>query len=149
MEATMKISECMTRNVQLGSPDMTLREAARLMAQCDSGALPIGENDRLVGMLTDRDIAIRGVAQGKGPDDAVREVMSGEVRWCFEDHDVEQALALMAQEQIRRMPVLSRAKRLVGIIALSDLAESADPDRAGRALSGISRHSAQHNQSLH
>jgi CBS domain-containing protein len=145
----MKISQCMTRQVRLGDPEMTLAEAARLMAECDSGALPIGENDRLVGMLTDRDIAIRGVAQGKGPSDRVRDVMSREVRWCYEDDDVETALNSMSDEQIRRMPVLSRAKRLVGIISIGDLTSATAPDRCGETITAISRHSEQHNQSLH
>ena len=145
----MKVADCMTRDVRLGSPDMTLREAAREMSECDAGALPIGENDRLVGMLTDRDIAIRGVAEGKGPDARVREVMSGDVRWCWEDDEVEDALRCMGEEQIRRMPVLSRAKRLVGIISLADLSAAADADRSGEAISAISRQSEQHNQSLH
>ncbi len=145
----MKVSDCMTRDVQLGDPDMTLREAARLMAECDSGVLPIGENDRLVGMLTDRDIAIRGVAQGKGPDAQVRDVMSRDVRWCYEDEDVGDALRRLADEQIRRLPVLSRAKRLVGIITMGDLAAATEPVRTGRTLSAISRQSSQHNQSLH
>ena len=145
----MKVADCMTRDVRLGSPDMTLREAAREMSECDAGALPIGENDRLVGMLTDRDIAIRGVAEGKGPDARVREVMSGDVRWCWEDDEVEDALRCMGEEQIRRMPVLSRAKRLVGIISLADLSAAADADRSGEAISAIALQSEQHNQSLH
>jgi CBS domain-containing protein len=139
----------MTREVRLGDPDMTLQEAARQMAQCDSGVLPIGENDRLVGMLTDRDIAIRGVALGKGPNDTIRDVMSREVRWCYEDEAVEDALRRMAEEQIRRIPVLSRAKRLVGIVAISDLIAATRADRAGETLSAISRQSDQHNQSIH
>jgi CBS domain-containing protein len=139
----------MTRDVRLGDPSMSLREAARLMAECDCGLLPIGENDRLVGMLSDRDIAIRGVAEGKGPDSPVREAMTSEVRWCFEDDDVADALKCMADEQIRRMPVLSRDKRLVGIISMADLTQSADPRQTGEALGGISRESSQHNQSMH
>lgn len=145
----MKISECMTRDVQLASPDMTLREAARCMGECDAGALPVGENDRLVGMITDRDLAIRGLADGKGPDAKVRDCMSGEVRWCFEDDDVEDCLATMADEQIRRMPVLSRGKRLVGIVSLGDLTEAAQAQQAGRALAAISKHGGQHSQALH
>jgi CBS domain-containing protein len=149
MEVAMKVSDCMTKDVRLGDPDMTLQEAARCMSQCDAGALPIGENDRLVGMITDRDIAIRGVAQGKGPNAKVRDVMSSKVRWCYEDDRVEDALQGMAEEQIRRMPVLSRAKRLVGIVSIADLTAAAAPDRTGEALSAISRQSSQHNQSLH
>ena len=145
----MKISDCMTRDVELANPDMTLREAARCMGECDAGVLPVGENDRLVGMLTDRDIAIRGVAQGKGPDATVRETMSPEVRWCFEDDDVEEVLQHMAEEQIRRMPVLNAEKRLVGIVSLADLTEATQPHRTGQALSEISRHGGRHSQTLH
>jgi CBS domain-containing protein len=145
----MKISECMTRDVQLANPDMSLREAASLMGMCDAGALPVGKNDRLVGMLTDRDIAIRGMAQGLGPDSKVRDAMSREVRWCFEDDNVEDCLQTMADEQIRRMPVLSRAKRLVGIVSLGDLTEATQPQLAGQTLSAISRHGGQHSQALH
>ncbi len=81
----MKVSECMTRDVEIANPDMSLREAAKLMADCDAGALPVGENDRLVGILTDRDITIRAVANGRGPDAKIRDIMSGDVCWCYED----------------------------------------------------------------
>jgi len=145
----MKISECMTRDVRLANPDMSLQEAARLMGECDAGCLPVGENDRLVGMLTDRDIAIRAVAQGKGPDARVRDAMTRDVEWCYEDDDAAEALQHMADEQIRRMPVLSREKRLVGIISLGDLAERAQPRETGDALCAISREGGQHSQSLH
>ena len=109
----MKISDCMTRDVLLANPQMTLREAAQLMAECDAGVLPVGENDRLVGMLTDRDIAVRGVAEGKGPDAAVAEAMTRDVCWCYEDERIEDVLQRLGAEQIRRMPVLSREKRMV------------------------------------
>lgn len=145
----MKISDCMTRNVRLADPQMSLREAAKTMAECDSGVLPVGENDRLVGMLTDRDIVIRGVARGLGPDARVDQAMSREVRWCFEDEDADEVLATMADEQIRRMPVLSRAKRLVGIISLGDLAKEHEKRAAGAALSDISRPGGQHSQTAH
>ena len=145
----MKISECMTRDVRIADPEMSLKDAAQLMGGCDAGALPVGENDRLVGMLTDRDIAIRGVAQGRGPDAKVREAMSQEVRWCYEDDDIEEVLSTMADEQIRRMPVLSREKRLVGIISLGDLAKEHETRAAGAALSDISRTGGQHSQTAH
>jgi CBS domain-containing protein len=148
-EAPMKISECMTRDVQLADPDMSLRAAAQRMADCGSGVLPVGENDRLVGMLTDRDIAIRGVARGLGPDAKVGEAMTREVRWCFEDEDADEVLSTMADEQIRRMPVLSREKRLVGIISLGDLAKEHETRAAGAALSDISRTGGQHSQTAH
>lgn len=145
----MKISDCMTRNVRLADPDMTLGEAAQLMAECDAGALPVGENDRLVGILTDRDIAIRGVAKGKGPDGKVREAMSRDVRWCYEDENVDGVLRRLGDEQIRRMPVLNRDKRLVGIVAMADFTERAQPQTTGSTLSAISRHGGQHSQVLH
>lgn len=145
----MKVSNCMTRDVELANPEMTLREAAQLMAECDAGVLPVGENDRLVGILTDRDIAIRAIANGKGPDSTVREAMSGKVCWCFEDDDIDDALQRMAEEQIRRMPVLNSEKRLVGIVSIGDFTDSAQPQQTGRTLSAISRHGGQHTQSTH
>jgi len=145
----MKISDCMTRNVQLAHPQMSLREAAQLMAECDAGVLPVGENDRLVGMLTDRDIAIRGVAEGKGPDARVSETMSTDVCWCYEDENVEGVLRRLGDEQIRRMPVLNRDKRLVGIVSMADLSENAQPQQTGSTLSAISRHGGQHSQAMH
>jgi CBS domain-containing protein len=145
----MKISEFMTRDVELANPDMSLRDAARLMARCDAGALPVGENDRLVGMLTDRDIAIRAVAEGKGPDAKVRDAMSKDVRWCFDDDDAEEALQMMGDEQIRRLPVLSHEKRLVGIVSIGDLSAGAKPQQTGKALGEISRQGGQHCQTLH
>src|SRR6266436_7334504 len=118
----MKISSVMSREVQLIKPDDTIRSAAALMKKIDAGALPVAENDRLVGMITDRDIAIRGIAEGKGPDSTVREVMSKEIKYCFADEDVAHVAESMAELQIRRLPVMTRDKRLVGIVALADLA---------------------------
>ena len=144
----MKVSDCMTRDVRVANPNETIRDAARLMAQTDAGALPVGENNRLVGMITDRDIAIRAVAEGKGPDTRVRAIMSPEVRYVYEDEDVDDAARNMAELQLRRLPVLDRDKQLVGIVALGDLAcyeESSDV--VGIALSGISRSGGQHSQS--
>jgi CBS domain-containing protein len=139
----------MTRNVQLADPQMTLREAAALMAKCDAGALPVGENDRLVGMITDRDIAIRAIAEGKGPDAKVRDAMSKDVCWCYEDENIEGVLRRLGDEQIRRMPVLNRDKRLVGIVSMADLTERAQPQQTGATLSAISRQGGQHSQLLH
>src|SRR5215475_1696722 len=110
----MKVSEAMTRDVHLASPNETVQQAARLMASLDAGVLPVGENDRLVGMITDRDIAIRGVAQGKGPRTKVREVMTADVKYCFDDQDVEEVSRNMADIQVRRLPVVNHDKRLVG-----------------------------------
>jgi CBS domain-containing protein len=144
----MKISECMTRDVRIANPNETIREAARMMCECDAGILPVGENDRLVGMITDRDIALRAVAEGKGPETKVRDVMSAEVKYCFDDEDIDDAARSMAEQQIRRLPVLNREKRLVGIVSLGDLACSRETaDEAQTALTGISRAGGQHSQS--
>ena len=136
----MKISECMTRDVQLANPDMSLREAARMMGRCDAGVLPVGENDRLVGMITDRDIAIRAVAEGKGPDTKVRDVMSQEqVMYCYDDEELSHVAQNMAENQVRRLPVVNRDKRLVGIVSLGDVATSASQSTAGEAVKGVSK----------
>lgn len=119
----MNIQDIMTPSVDLVDPNTTIREAARHMRDGDVGALPVGENDRLVGMVTDRDIAVRGVAEGKAPGNcAVREVMSEGIYYCFEDEDAQRAAEVMAEHQVRRLPVLNRDKRLVGIVAIADLA---------------------------
>src|SRR5687768_10962062 len=117
------------------------------MAELDAGVLPVGENDRLVGMITDRDIAIRGVAEGKGPDAKVRDVMTADVRYCFEDQDLEEVTRNMANIQVRRLPVVDRDKRLVGIVSLGDIATSREAEEAGEALSRISRPGGEHSQS--
>lgn len=145
----MRVSECMTRDVTITSPQETMRQAAKMMADCDSGVLPVGENDRLIGVITDRDIAVRGVAEGKSPDTQVREVMSAEVRYCYEDDDVSTVLRNMGDLQVRRLPVLSRGKRLVGIISLSDLAAHGAATPAGEALSDIARPGGEHSQTHH
>ena len=141
----MKIRDVMTRDTKLTSLDDTLRHAAQMMTACDCGVLPVAEGDRLVGMITDRDIAVRGIAEGKGPDAKVREAMTQEVMYCFEDEEAQQAAQNMADIQVRRLPVLNRDKRLVGIVSLSDLARK-EPNTA-KALHGIARPSEQHNQS--
>jgi CBS domain-containing protein len=143
----MKVSDIMTRDVRIASPSQKLREAAAAMEKNDIGALPVGDNDRLVGMITDRDIAVRGISHALGPDAAVRDVMSTEVRYCFEDEDIRDLAQNMADEQIRRLPVLNHDKRLVGIISLCDLAVSQDGHTAELALSGISQSGGQHCQS--
>jgi CBS domain-containing protein len=143
----MQISERMTRNVELAAPGQSIAEAARLMASLDVGALPVGENDRLVGMITDRDIVVRALAQGHGPDTPIRDVMSSEIRYCYEDQSVEDVARNMGDIQVRRLPVLDRDKRLVGIVSLGDIATSnEDPQRSGEALSNVSRPGGAHSQ---
>ncbi len=143
----MKIGNVMSRDVQLTSPDGRLRDAAALMKKIDAGVLPVAENDKLVGMITDRDIAIRAVAEGKGPNTKVRDAMSYEVKYCFEDEDVAHVAENMAELQVRRLPVMNRDKRLVGIVSLADLATEGSLPRTAQALHGISQPSGQHNQS--
>jgi len=145
----MRVNECMTRDVTMVDPQTTIRDAAKMMADCDAGILPVSEDDRLVGMITDRDIAVRGVAAGKGPEAKVRDIMSAEVRYCFEDDDSKDVLRNMSDLQVRRLPVLSRSKRLVGIVSLSDLASKGQAPEAGKALTGIARPGGEHSQALH
>ena len=145
----MKVKEAMTNEVVVARPDQTIAEAARMMAECDSGVLPVGEDDRLVGMLTDRDIAIRAVAKDLPCDTPIRDVMSKEVLYCFEDEEVEKVADNMGEQQIRRLPVLSREKRLVGIVSLGDLAQHSKPKTSGQAITAISRPGGAHDQTLH
>jgi len=133
----MLISEVMTREVRIASPDDTLQSAVRVMQEEDFGSLPVAENDRLVGMLTDRDITIRAVARGLAPQDSkVHEVMSTKVRYVYDDESVRDVAKVMGDLHVRRFPVLDREKRLVGIVSLGDLALS-KPTSAGDALQSI------------
>lgn len=142
----MKVSEAMTRDVHIATPDQSIRDAAAEMAALDAGILPVREGDRLVGMITDRDIAVRAVAQGKNPDTRIREVMTQDVKYCFEDDEVQSVARNMAQIQVRRLPVLNRDKRLVGILSLADMALVEGADAAGEAIAGISEPGGQHTQ---
>ena len=135
----MQISEVMSREVTVVNAQDSLRRAAVCMAELDVGSLPVQENERLVGMITDRDIVTRAVAEGQDPEKTrVRDVMSAEVMYCFEDDDVEEAARNMAVLQIRRLPVLNRDKRLVGIVALGDVARHHDEGATGETLREIS-----------
>ncbi len=142
----MRVSEVMTRNVQLASPTDTVQRAARMMAELDAGILPVSDGDHLVGMITDRDIVIRAVAEGRDPETKVRDIMSPEIKYCFEDEDVDHVARNMGDIQVRRLPVVNRDKRLVGIVSLGDIALSGDSDRTDEALTGISRPGGQHSQ---
>lgn len=135
----MQVSDLMTRDVTTVSPQNTVQQAARIMAELDIGALPVAENDKLVGVITDRDIALRSVAKGSAPSTKVREVMTPQVKYCFADLDVNDVVTNMADIQVRRLPVVDRNKRLVGILSLCDIATSDKPTCATEALSGISR----------
>ena len=119
----MKVSDSMTRDVRVVTPNQTLREAAQCMAEIDAGSMPVGENDRLVGMITDRDIAVRAVAKGLGPETKIRDVMSDGVLYCFEDETIDHVAKNMGDVKVRRLPVVTRDKRLVGIISIGDVAQ--------------------------
>ena len=140
----MRVSEAMTRDVRVANPGQSIREVAKMMDEIDAGALPVGENDRLVGMITDRDIALRAVAQGKGPDTPVRDVMSREVKYCYEDEDLEHVAENMGDLQVRRLPVVNRDKRLVGIVALGDIARSEDHGTTGQVTEQVSKRGGKH-----
>ena len=140
----MNVRDCMCPDVQITAPDTTLKEAAQMMKQIDAGSLPVGENDRLVGMITDRDIAIRGVAQGMGCDTPVREVMTKEMHYVFDDDDLDDVSMKMSDLKVRRLPVLNHQKRLVGIISLGDIAQSAQAAQASSALSGVTQPGGPH-----
>jgi CBS domain-containing protein len=142
----MKVREAMTSDVTMVTPEDTLKEAAELMAGLNVGLLPVGENDRLVGMISDRDIAIRGIGLGRGPDTKVRDIMTSQVKYCFEDQNVEEVAENMGAIQVRRLPVLDRNKRLVGIISMGDVTETAGADDTANALHEISRLGGQHTQ---
>ena len=144
----MQVKDAMTKDVELASPTHTIRQAALLMGKIDCGALPVADKDSLVGMITDRDIAVRAVAAGKGPNTLVKEIMSAEVLYCFEDQDIEEVARNFADLKVRRLPVMNREKRLVGILSLGDMARKANgTDPAGDALKAISEPGGEHSQS--
>jgi CBS domain-containing protein len=142
----MKVAQAMSRDVRVANPNETIRQVAHTMAEIDAGAIPVGENDRLVGMITDRDIAVRAVAAGKGPDTPVRDVMTHDVKYCFEDEDLNHVAKNMADQRVRRLPVMNRDKRLVGMLSVGDLALKQGKKAAGEAISGISQHGGPHSQ---
>ena len=135
-----QLKDLMSRDVKVISPDMSIKEAAIEMRDGDFGMMPVGENDRMIGTLSDRDIVIRAVADGLDADTKVRDVMSEGIAWAYEDDSVENAAKIMSEWQVRRLPVVDRDKRLVGIVALGDFAvESSDIQPVAEALSEISQ----------
>ncbi len=134
------LKDLMSPDVQFVSPDTRIDEAARKMRDGDFGMLPVAENDRMIGAISDRDIVVRAIAKGLGADTKVSEVMSNGIAWAYEDDSVEQAAKIMSEHQVRRLPVVNRAKRLVGIVALGDFAvQSGEIRPAAQALTEISR----------
>jgi len=137
----MQIEQIMTRNVEIIRPHTTVRAAAQKMRDLDVGSLPVCDGERLQGMLTDRDITIRATAEGRDPDSTqAMDVMTTEVYYCYDDQDVEEAAQVMEEKQIRRLPIVDRHKKLVGIVSLGDIAVDMNQERlAGEALTEISR----------
>lgn len=137
----MQLRDVMTRNVEITQPDATVQEAAVKMKALNIGALPVCDGDRLVGLLTDRDITVRATADGRNPaNTTIREVMTPDIAYCFDDQKIGEAARVMAEKQIRRMPVLDRNKRLVGIISLGSLAvHTKDDNLVGDVLKQVSK----------
>ena len=142
----MDVRDVMTKNPRTVAPNDSIQRAAAVMKEVDTGFVPIVENGRVVGVVTDRDIVIRAVAAGKGPDTPVREVMSSDVKYCYEDEDLDHVAQNMSDIQVRRLPVVDRNKRLVGIVSLGDLAVR-EKKAATQAVSGVSKPGGQHSQS--
>ncbi|HEX7930568.1 MAG TPA: CBS domain-containing protein [Sphingomicrobium sp.] len=142
----MKVSEVMTTDIETVRPDQQARDAARFMLHADAGSIPVTDGQRLVGMITDRDIAVRGVALGYGPETLVSELMTSGVVSAHADEPVEEAARKMSEAQVRRLPVIDEQEHLVGIVSLGDLARETDEQTAGHALEGISAPGSQHQQ---
>jgi CBS domain-containing protein len=142
----MKVSKIMSRDVTLLNPSQTICVAASLMTEIDAGALPVGENDRLVGMITDRDIVVRAVAQGRSADTKVADVMSKEVLYCFDTDEIDEVARNMGKARVRRLPVVNRDKRLVGIVSLGDLARNDDATNIGQTMTRVSTPGGKHDQ---
>lgn len=145
----MQINEIMSRDVQILEPNTSIRDCARAMRDQDIGALPVGENDRLLGMVTDRDIVTRCVADGKLDNSTVRDAMSDQVLYCYDDDDIENVARNMSEQQVRRLPVVNHDKRLVGIVSLADIARNSQSrSPGGEALKGISQPSGGQTRSM-
>ena len=135
----MKVSDVMTRGVQTITAQQSIHEAAAMMARIDCGALMVNDQERLIGMITDRDITVRAVAEGRTADTLVAEVMTPDVRYCYEDETLEEVARSMAQSQVRRLPVMSRDERLVGVVSLGNIASSHNPDASSTVLQGVAK----------
>ena len=133
------IRDLMTSNVETVSPDHTAKDAAAFMLSADTGSIPVCENDKVIGMITDRDIAVRGVATGKGPDCSVRDLMTSDVICARDTDDAHQIAHKMGQAQVRRLPVLDASDKLVGMVSLGDLSREAETSAASEALEGVSK----------
>ncbi len=135
-----QLRELMSRDVKVIDPGMSILEAAKKMRDGDFGMLPVGEDDRMIGTISDRDIVIRAIAEGMDTNTKVRDVMTKGIAWAYEDETVEQAARIMSERQVRRLPVVDRDKRLVGIVALGDFAvDSSEIRPVAEALAEISK----------
>ena len=143
---TIKISEVMTTEVETIRADQTAREAASFMLRADAGSIPVCEGDRVIGMITDRDIAVRGIAEGRGPDTPVSELMSDGIVCAREDEDIQEVARRMSEEQVRRLPVLDAEDKLCGIVSLGDLTRETRGEAAQTALEGVSAPGGSHQQ---
>jgi CBS domain-containing protein len=135
----MKISECMTTNPHIMQPEQSLQEAAQVMENMNIGFLPVGQDNQLVGVITDRDIAVRGIGAGSDAATPIQQVMSRDVQHCFEDDNVDAVLGTMGQLQMRRMPVLNRDNQVTGVVSLGDLSQVGKEANTAEALSAISK----------
>lgn len=136
----MNVREVMTADVFTCRPDDSIVQIAELMRDEDIGAVPVVDGDKLIGMVTDRDIVVRGLADSRDPAAATaRAVMTSNLLYCFDDQSVEEALDNMGEQQVRRLPVVDRDKRLVGVVSIGDLCAAASPERTGESLSQISQ----------
>ncbi|NUR46120.1 MAG: CBS domain-containing protein [Sphingomonas sp.] len=142
----MRVSEVMTRDVQTVRPDQPVQQAASFMLSADAGSIPVTDGDRLIGMITDRDIAVRGVAKGHGPDTPVRELMTNDIICARIDEDCDEVASKMSEAQVRRLPVIDEQERLCGIVSLGDLAREGASDTAEQALEGVAQPGGQHQQ---
>lgn len=137
----MKVKEAMHEGCTWCSPDTRLVEVAKILRDEDIGAVPVGENDKLIGMVTDRDIACRGVARGRDLSSlCARDVMTEGIQWCLEDDDMNDAVQKMEEQQLRRMPVMNSKKRMVGILSLGDISHSLGRSQCGEFASAVSAH---------
>ena len=142
----MKIRDVMTREVQTVTPDQTAQEAANFMLREDAGSMPVSDGGKLIGMITDRDITVRGIAKGYGPETLVRELMTDDIICARIDDDVEEVAMRMSEAQVRRLPVLDENEQLCGIVSLGDLSRETEGEVAHHALEGVSAEGDQHSQ---
>jgi CBS domain-containing protein len=142
----MKISEVMTTNVETVTPEQTAQEAAGFMLRANAGSIPVCDGDRVIGMITDRDIAVRGIGEGRGPDTPVSELMSADIICARQDDDTSDVAERMSSEQVRRLPVVDENNRLVGIVSLGDLSREGPEQAAAMALEGVTQPGGEHEQ---